>query len=137
MATGKDFGNIIAETLVMMAAADGQVLKKEQQMVASALKDIWDPGYGGMKSALVHAFTEIKLATDFGMNLQKKIESHALTISRVFSNREKVILINKMDEIMRVDGESEQSEVALFLIFKKNVTRDAGLMSTLKGMFGK
>jgi len=42
----------LAESLVIVAAADGQIHSNEQKLLLEALKGIWEPSYGGLKPAI-------------------------------------------------------------------------------------
>ena len=52
MGSPKDIAKALAENLVIVAAADGQIHSNEQKILLEALKGIWKPSYGGLKPAI-------------------------------------------------------------------------------------
>jgi len=137
----KGVAKAIAESMVMIVAADEKIHVKEQKLLLQALKAVWLPGYGGIKPAVGSAFREVKLAQDFGLDLKKKMLQHAILLSKIFSNKEKKVFVDKMAQLISADGDMGKREVALFAIFNKNIQQEKGFLSsvqtTLKSLIGK
>jgi uncharacterized tellurite resistance protein B-like protein len=132
MGANKDVPKALAESLVIIAAADGRIHANEQKVLMESLKGIWIPGYGGMKPALGGAFREVKIAKDFGMDLKKKLKSHANLLSRVLTAREKKYFVDTMAKLAQADGEADRTELELYYIFKENVNQDPGFISSVQ-----
>ncbi len=122
----------IAESMVMIVAVDEKIHVKEQKILMQALKEVWLPGYGGIKPAVGSAFREIKLAQDFGLDLKKKMLHNAILLSKVFSNKEKKIFVDKMTQLVSADGTMDKNEVVLFSIFAKHIQQDKGFFSSVQ-----
>ena len=137
MAPHKEVASAMTECMVMIAAADGQIHKEEQVLMLKALKTLWSPGLGSLKCAMVAAFRDVKLAHDFGMDIRKMMQKHATLLSKIFTGKEKKYFLDQMECLMRADGDLERREVALFTLCREYIRPDAGLMGTLKSLFGK
>ena len=133
----KKVSKAITESMVMVAAADGQIHKKEQVLILTSLKEIWSPGYGGLKSAVVAAFRDVKLAHDFGMNIKKLMETHATLLAKIFTGKEKKYFLDRMEALMRVDDDLNRKELDLYKICRTHIRPDMGLMGALKSLLGK
>jgi len=122
----------LAESLVIVAAADGQIHSNEQKVLLEALKEIWSPSYGSLKPAVGSAFREIKIAKDFGIDLKKKIKAHASLLSRVLTAREKKYIVDTMARLAQADGAADRAEMDLYYAFKENVNQDPGFISSVQ-----
>ena len=132
MSSPKDVTKALAESLVIIAAADGQIHSNEQKILLEALKGIWSPSYGGIKPAVGSAFREVKIAKDFGIDLKKKIKTHATLLSRVLTTREKKYFVDTMARLAQADGEADRAEMELYYIFKESVNQDPGFISSFQ-----
>ncbi len=132
MGSNKNVPKALAESLAIIAAADGQIHSNEQKILIEALEGIWVPGYGGIKPAIGSAFREIKIARDFGLDLKKKIKSHANLLSRVLTAKEKKYFVDNMARLAQADGEADRAEKSLYYIFKENVNQDPGFVSSFQ-----
>ena len=136
-ASYKDVPKAITESMVIIAAADGHIHKKEQVLILKSVEEVWSPGYGSMKSAVVGAFRDVKLANDFGMNISKLMEKHATVLSKVFTAKEKKYFLDQMEALMRIDQDLSRKEFDLYKICREHIRPDMGLMGALKSLFGK
>lgn len=137
MAPHKEVSRAMAESMVMIAAADGQIHKQEQILMLKALKELWSPGLGSLKCAVVAAFRDVKLANDFGMDIRKMMQKHATLMSKIFTGKEKKYFLDQMERLMRADDDLDKREVALYTLCREYIRPDAGLMGALKSFFGK
>lgn len=136
MSAYREVASALAESLVLLAAVDGRIHKKEQAVLSQALEEVWRPGYGSRKSAVMGAFHEVKLARDFGLDINQKVCRHALLLSKIFSEQEKAIFMRRMMELVHADGEADREEVRLYNLFDEHLKPPAGFMSSLKSVFG-
>jgi uncharacterized tellurite resistance protein B-like protein len=131
----------LAESLVMIAAVDGRIHTREQAALLKALKEVWLPNYGSQKSALVAAFHNAKLVHDFGLDVSRKMRTHAELLSKIFTEKEKASFMQGAMEMILADGEPDSAEIRLYNILNEHLKPSAGLMSSLKstvaGWFGK
>ena len=132
MGSYKDVPKALAESLVIIAAADDQIHSNEQKVLMEALKGIWVQSYGGIKPAIGGAFREVKIAKDFGMDLKKKIKAHARLLSRVLSAKEKKYFVDRMASLTQADGEADRNEMELYNLFKEGVNQDPGFISSFQ-----
>lgn len=95
----KETAMAIAESMIMIVAVDKKIHVKEQRIMLQALKEVWLPGYGGIKLAVGSAFREIKMAQDFGLDLKKKMLKNAILLSKIFTNKEKKVFVDKMTQL--------------------------------------
>lgn len=141
MGSPKEIAKALAESLVIVAAADGRIHSNEQKVLLEALKGIWTPSYGGIKSAVGSAFREVKTAKDFGLDLKKKIKTHASLLSCVLTTKEKNYFADAMTRLAQADGETDRAEMELYYIFKESVDQDPGFFcsfqNTLTSIFKK
>lgn len=126
----------LAESLVIVAAVDGRIHTGEQTVMRQALAEVWLPGYGSQKAAMVGAFHEAKLARDFDIDPAKKMCRHAKLLSNVFSEREKALFMRRMMELIHADGDAGREEVRLYNLFDEHLKPPAGIVSSLKAAFG-
>ncbi len=133
MSSYKDVPKALAESLVIIAAADNQIHSNEQKILMEALEGIWVQSYGGIKPALGSAFREVKTAKDFGIDLKKKkIGAHARLLSRVLTAKEKKYFVDRMARLAQADGEADRNEMELYNIFKEAVNQDPGFISSFQ-----
>jgi len=132
MGSPKDIAKALAESLVIVAAADGKIHSNEQKILFEALKGIWTPSYGGLKPAVGSAFREVKTAKDFGIDLKKKIKTHADLLSRVLTAKEKKYFADTITRLAQADGEADRAEMELYYIFKESVNKDPGFVSSFQ-----
>jgi uncharacterized tellurite resistance protein B-like protein len=137
MPAHQEVSKAIVESLILVAAADGTIHKQEQGALLKAVKDIWSPAYGGMKSAVVAGFRDVKLAQDFGMNLPKMMQKYATLLSKVFTAKEKKFFLDQMEAIARADGDMSPKEISLYKLCREHIKPDGGLMGALKSIFKK
>ncbi len=132
MGANKEVPCALAESLVIIAAADGKIHSNEQKILMESLKGIWAPSYGGLKPALGSAFREIKIARDFGINIKNRMKKHALLLSRVLTAKEKKYIVDEMARLVQADGEADRAEMELYTLFKENVNQDPGFISSFQ-----
>jgi len=144
MSSAKDYRQVadaIAESLVIMAAADQKIHVAEKKRLISAIKSVWTTNYGSIKVAMMTALREVKLAQDFDMDLESRLKKHALFLSKLFSDKEKNSFLGQVEYLMRADGAVTRDEYDLFMILKKNLIAPPGffgsLKTTLKAWAGK
>ena len=132
MGSYKDVPKALAESLVILAAADGKIHSSEQKILIESLKGIWNSSYGGIKPAIGSAYREIKVARDFGMDLKKKLKNHALLLSRVLTAKEKKYIVDTISRMIQSDGETDRTEMELYTLFKENVNQEPGFISSFQ-----
>ena len=128
----REIATVIAESIVIIAAADRKIHTEEKKLLVTTLKSVWISGYGPIKAALLVAFREVKLAQDFDMDLKVRLKKHALLMSKIFSDREKNSFLTNVEYMMRVDGEVAREEYDMFMILKNNLNPPAGFLGSLK-----
>jgi hypothetical protein len=136
MDTYRQVALTLAESLVLIAAADGRIHTQEHILLLKALEEVWLPSYGSLKSAVVTAFRNAKLARDFGLDFGRKMRTHAELLSKIFAEKEKTLFMQRAMEMMHADGSPDSAEIRLYNILDEHLKPSAGFMSSLKSAFG-
>lgn len=128
----REVATIIAESFVIIAAADRRIHAEEKKRLASAMKTVWNANYGSIKTALLGAFQEVKLAQDFDMDLKSRLKKNAAFLSKIFSDKEKNSFLGQIEYLMRADGSVAKEEYDCYMLLKKNMNPPAGFLGSLK-----
>lgn len=132
----KEVAKAITETLVLIATADGRVHEREQKILITTLKEIWNPSYGSIKCAMVSAFREAKMARDFELNVEKVTQTHAILLSKIFTRKEKEYFLRRITLLVEADRVENRNELKLFSIVRLNIKPGGGFLGSLKSSLG-
>jgi len=103
----------------LMASIDGEVDRREWEVIHKFVKDRWRKEFGEFKAVQSQIIKDLKSLLATGTHLNEKLDQLVSLLSKHLHAAQKRVLIRLVEEVMLADGKMKSNEEALFNRFLK------------------